>query len=69
MKHNYVICLDSMFETFLVADEFEFLRFWDVFDVSLPVIQFRSEVTTLVVLVCWCVLEWLWVDNKRIVSL
>ena len=35
MKHNYVICLDSMFETFLVADEFEFLRFWDVFDVSL----------------------------------
>ena len=38
MKHNYVIiCLDSMFETFLVADEFEFLRIWDVFDVSLPI--------------------------------
>ena len=27
MKHNYVIiCLDSMFETFLVVDEFEFLQ-------------------------------------------
>ena len=50
MKHNYIIiCLDSMFEAFCVVDEFVFLRFWDVFDVSLPVIQFRSEVTTLVV--------------------
>ena len=27
MKHNYVIiCLDSMFETFLVADEFETMK-------------------------------------------
>ena len=56
MKHNYIIiCLDSMFETFCVADEFVFLRFWDVFDISLPVIQFRSEVTeSLWVLKCVC---------------
>ena len=46
MKHNYVIiCLDSMFETFLVADEFEFLRFWDVFDVSLPQGFFGTEIS------------------------
>ena len=35
MKHNYIIiCLDSMFETFCVADEFVFSRFRDVFEHS-----------------------------------
>ena len=59
MKHNYVIiCLDSMFEAFLVADEFEFLRIRDVFDISLPSIQFGCEETICVdspicVIVLW----------------
>ena len=36
MKHNYVIiCLDSMFETFCVADEFIFAQFWDVFEIGM----------------------------------
>ena len=46
MKHNYIIiCLDSMFETFCVADEFVFLHFWDVFDVSLPEYFFETEIS------------------------
>ena len=50
MKHNYVIiCLDSMFETFLVADEFEFLRIRDVFDISVPKKPCGSEITIWVV--------------------
>ena len=56
MKRNYIIiCLDSMFETFCVADEFVFLRFLDVFDISLPTIQFGCEVTTWVesIIVLW----------------
>ena len=50
MKHNYVIiCLDSMFETFLVADEFEFLQIRDVFDISVPKKPCGSEITIWVV--------------------
>ena len=58
MKHNYVIiCLDSMFETFLVADEFEFLRIRDVFDISVPKKHTGSEITI------WVYIAVLWVLN------
>ena len=59
MKHNYVIiCLDSMFETFLVADEFEFLRIRDVFDISVPKTYSGSEITR------WVYVFVLWVLNS-----
>ena len=47
MKNNYIIiCLDSMFEAFCVADEFIFVQFWDVFEIGMYMSKlFGTEIT------------------------